>query len=122
MLRKLHKQQSCAVWSFEQEACEERHNLKMPRGITTNTREQFVVADSNTCEIKVFDSKGKFLSHFPILCDKESVLRVQSVATDRNDKMYVLVDSEPANTVYVFSHMQANLTSFSLKKDLEAAH
>lgn len=118
ILRKLHKQQCCAVWSFGQEASEEGHNLKIPQGITTNTRKQFVVADNSNCEIKVFDSKGKFLSHFPILSDKDAALRVRSVATDRNDKMYILVDSEPANTVYVFSHMQANLNSFSLKKRL----
>lgn len=116
MLRKLHKQQSCAVWSFGQEASEEGHNLKIPQGITTNTREQFVVADNSNCEIKVFDSKGKFLSHFPILSDKDSVLRVQSIATDLNGRMYILVDSEAANTVYVFSDTQANLNGFSLKK------
>ena len=110
-MRKLRKQQSCAVWSFGQE---EGHKLTIPQSIAANTRGQFVVADNINCEIQMFDSKGKSLSHFPLRDndDKDAVVRVRSVATDRNDRIYILVDSRPANTVYVFSDTQAYRNRF----------
>lgn len=105
------------MWSFGQE---EGHKLKIPKSIATNTRGQFVVADNMNCEIQVFDSKVKFLSHFPLFGndDKDALARVRSVATDLNDRMYILVDSRPANTVYVFSDTQACRNRFSLKERL----
>ena len=117
MMRKLHKQQSCALWSFGQE---EGHRLTSPQSIAATTRGQFVVADNLNCELKVYDSKGKCLSHFPLLGndDKEAVVGVRSVATDQNDRMYILVDSRPANTVYVLSDTQTNRNCFSLEERL----
>ena len=53
MMRKLHKQQSCALWSFGQE---EDHKLKGPQSIAANTRGQLILADSVNCELKVYDS------------------------------------------------------------------
>lgn len=117
VMRKLHKQQSGALWSFGQE---EGHELKGPQSIAANTRGQLVVTDNMNCELKVYDSKGKCLSHCPLLGndDKAAVVRVRSVATDQNDRMYILVDSRPANTVYVLSDTQTNRNCFSLEERL----
>lgn len=118
MMRKLHKQQSCALWSFGQE---EGHKLKGPQSIAANTRGQFVIADNINCEFKVYDSKGKCLSHCSPLSNDDkaaSVVKVRSVVTDQNDRIYILVDSRPANTVYVFSDTQTNRNCFSLEQRL----
>lgn len=81
--RKLHKQQSCALWSFGQE---ESHKLKSPQSIATNTQGQFVVADNMNCELKVYDNKGRCLRNIPLLGNDEeaAVVRFRSVATDQN--------------------------------------
>ena len=116
-MRKLHKQQSCALWTFGQE---EGQKLKGPQSIAANTRGQFVVADNMNCELKVYDSKGKFLSYRSTLSnnDKAAVVKVRSVATDKNDRIYILVDSRPANTVYVFNDTQTTRNRFSLEERL----
>ena len=58
------------------------------------------------------------MSHFPLLGndDKGAVARARIVATDQNDGMYNLVDSRPANTVYVFSDTQTNRPCCSLEE------
>ena len=119
MIRKLHKKQSCVLWSFGQE---EGLKLKGPLSIAANTREQFVVADKINCELKVYDNKGTCLSHWSPLSKNDkaaSVVKVRSVATDQNDRIYILVDSRPANTVYVFSDTQTNRNCCSLEKRLK---
>lgn len=117
LMRKLHKQQSCALWSFGQE---ESHELKSPQSIAANSQGHFVVADNMNCELKVYDNKGRCLRNIPLLGNDEEaiVVKVRSVATDQNDRMYILVDSRPANTVYVFSDTQTNINCFSLEERL----
>ena len=115
--RKLHKQQSCALWSFGQE---ESHKLKSPQSIAANTQGQFVVADNMYCELKVYDNKGRCLRNIPLLDndEEEAVVRFRSVATDQNDRMYILVDSRPVNTVYVLSDTTTYINCFSLEERL----
>jgi len=120
MMRKLHKQQFCALWSFGQE---QGHNLKSPQSIAANKRGQFVLADMNG-ELKVYDSKGEYLSHCLLFRNDDNcnaaVVRVRSVATDQNDRMYILVDTRPANTVYLLSDTKnlCNRKCFSLEERL----
>jgi len=118
MMRKLNKHQFCALWSFGQE---EGHKLKSPQSIAANKQGQFVLADNMNGELNVYDSKGECLSHSLLLRNDDTeaaVVRVRSVATDQNDRMYILVDSRPANTVYVLSDTQTNSTCFSLEDRL----
>lgn len=86
-------------WSFGQEGKQE-HRLKSVRGIATNTKGQFIIADDKY--VKVFDSSGKLLNSFSPPDDG----LIQDVTTDRDDNMYVLKEVEDegrgGGDVYVF--------------------
>ena len=92
----LHKvnMEHCFVspWSFGHEGDEE-HKLKFPRGIATNHREQFLIADNGDKTVKVFDSYGKFDFRFdPQTDDADTKLDILDVATaGEDDKIYLLV-------------------------------
>ena len=86
---------SCVPWSFGQEG-EEEHKLKNPRGIATNHRGQFLIADNGDKTVKVFDSNGKFDFRFnPQTDDADTELYILDVATaDEDDRIYLLVRLE----------------------------
>ena len=92
----LHKvnMEHCFVspWSFGHEG-EEEHKLKWPRGIATNHRGQFLIADDGDKTVKVFDSNGKFDFRFnPQTDDADTKLDILDVATAGEDDMiYLLV-------------------------------
>ena len=83
---------SCVPWSFGQEG-EEEHKLKNPRGIATNHRGQFLIADNGDKTVKVFDSNGKFDFRFnPQTDDADTELHILDVATaGEDDRIYLLV-------------------------------
>ena len=92
----LHKvsMEHCWVtpWSFGQEG-EEEHKLKEPRGIATNHRGQFLIADDKDKTVKVFDSNGKFDLRFnPQTDDAYTKLYILDVATAGEDvELYLLI-------------------------------
>lgn len=82
----------CLTWLFGQEG-EEEHKLKFAWGITSNTRGDFIVADSVDRNVKVFDGSGRFLhSLYPFADDLQSddEYEVWNVTSDGNDDLYVL--------------------------------
>ncbi|CAH3177440.1 unnamed protein product [Porites evermanni] len=84
----------CLLWSFGQEG-EEKHKLKDPRGIATNTKGQFLIADDGDETVKVFDSNGKFDFRFYPQTDGFYIilLEICDVATaGEDDKIYLLVN------------------------------
>ena len=93
ILTKQGKEHCCVTpWSFGQEG-EEEHKLKNPRGIATNHRGQFLIADNGDKTVKVFDSNGKFDFRFnPQTDDADTKLDIWDVATaGEDDKIYLLV-------------------------------
>ena len=91
-LKKQGNEHCCLLWSFGQEG-EEKHKLKYPTGIATNTKGQFLVADIGDETMKVFDSNGKFdFSFNPQNDDADTELRIWDVATaGEDDQFYLLV-------------------------------
>ena len=95
----LHKvnMEHCFVspWSFGHEGDEE-HKLKNPRGIATNHRGQFLIADNGDKTVKVFDSNGKFDFRFdPQTDNADTKLVILDVATaGEDDRIYLLVRLE----------------------------
>ena len=86
-------------WAFGQEG-EEKHKLKDPWGIATNSEGQFAIADNEDKTVKVFDSSGKFLVHFnPQTDGADKVLCIHNVATDVNNNIYVLVKLRKAGVL-----------------------
>ena len=86
----------CCVtpWSLGQERDGEQM-LKKPVAIATNSRGQFIVADLGESNVKVFDTKGKFMDLFMIFLPsdgKSQVLRIFDVASDMHDSFYVPVE------------------------------
>ena len=94
-LKKQGNEHCCLLWSFGQEGGE-KHKLKNPRGIATNTKGQFLVADNGDKTVKVFDSNGKFDFRFnPQTDDADTKLHTLDVATaGEDDKIYLLVGLE----------------------------
>ena len=93
LLTKQGKEHCCVTpWSFGQDGDEE-HKLKDPRGIATNHRGQFLIADDGDKTVKVFDSNGKFDFRFnPQTDDADTELDILDVATaGEDDKIYLLV-------------------------------
>ena len=86
----------CCVtpWSFGQEG-EEKHKLNEPRGIATNSVEQFIVADQRGKYVKVFDGSGKAVApRFKLPIDgffTYRYLELFDATTDMNGNLYVLV-------------------------------
>ena len=90
VLRQQGMEHCYVPWSFGQEG-EEKHKLRLPYGITTNSSGQFIVGDIN--EIKMFDPTGQFIKHFSLPNDDvETKLDIYDVATDNKDNIYVLVE------------------------------
>ena len=91
-LKKQGNEHCCLLWSFGHEG-EEKHKLKNPRGIATNTKGQFLVADNRDKTVQVFDSNGKFGFRFnPQTDDADTKLHILDVATaGEDDKIYLLV-------------------------------
>ena len=93
VLKKQGMEHCCVKpWSFGQEG-EEEHKLKWPRGIATNHRGQFLIADDGDKTVKVFDSNGKFDLRFnPQTDDADTKLNILDVATaGEDDKIHLLV-------------------------------
>lgn len=91
ILRKLDMKHYGLQWSFGQEE-EEKHTLKEPWGMATNTRGDFIVADAKDRSVKVFCSGGKFLYSFcPVTDERSTDVFIYDVATDRYNNIYVLV-------------------------------
>ena len=92
-LKKQGNEHCCLLWSFCHEG-EEKHKLKYPLGIATNTKGQFLVADDGDKTVKVFDSNGKFDFKFnPQTDDADTNLYIWDVATAGEDDMiYLLVE------------------------------
>ena len=96
ILTKQGKEHCCVTpWSFGQE-CDEEHKLKVPRGIATNTKGQYLIADDWDKTVKVFDSNGKFEFRFnPQTDDADTELDILDVATaGEDDRIYLLVRLE----------------------------
>ena len=108
VLRKQGMEHCCVLWSFGQEG-EKEHKLKDPTGIATNSSGQFIVADYWDRNVKVFDSRGKFVKHFSLPTDDVNTeLYIINVATDMNDNIFVLAGLKESGTeisycVYTFS-------------------
>ena len=92
VLHKVKMEHCSLLWSFGQQG-EEEHKLKNPRGIATNHRGQFLIADNGDKTVKVFDSNGKFDFRFnPQTDDADTELDILDVATaGEDDKIYLLV-------------------------------
>ena len=93
ILTKQGKEHCCVTpWSFGQE-CDEEHKLKVPRGIATNTKGQYLIADNWDKTVKVFDSNGKFDFKFnPQTADADTKLDILDVATaGEDDWIYLMV-------------------------------
>ena len=108
-------------WSIGQEG-EEEHKLKNPRGIATNSSGQFIVADYGDRNVKVFDSRGKFVKHFSLPTDDVNTkLDILDVATDMNDNIYVVArlgkpGTEISGWVYKLSKTAELHHKFLLRK------
>ena len=91
-LTKQGNEHCCLLQSFGQEG-EEEHKLKEPRGIATNAKGEFLIADDWDQTVKVFDSNGKFDFRFnPQTDDAVTKLVILDVATAGEDhKIYLLV-------------------------------
>ena len=104
VLKKQGMEHCCVKpWSFGQEG-EEEHKLKWPRGIATNHRGQFLIADLKT--VKVFDSNGKFDFRFNPQTDDADTLHIWDVATaGEDDKIHILLQLKKRmeNEVQVFN-------------------
>ena len=93
VLKKQGMEHCCVKpWSFGQEG-EEEHKLKWPRGIATNHRGQFLIADDGDKTVKVFDSNGKLDFRFnPQTDDADTKLDILDVPTaGEDDRIYLLV-------------------------------
>ena len=94
VLHKVNMEHCCLQWSFGQEGKEE-HKLKWPRGIATNIKGQFLIADYLDDTVKVFDSNGKFDFGFnPQTDDTDTKLSILDAAAGEDEKMYLLVTLE----------------------------
>ena len=95
VLQKVNMEHCCLLWLFGREG-EEEHKLKWLTGIATNTKGQFLIADSGDKTVKMFDSNGNFDFRFnPQTGDADTKLDILDVATaDEDDKIYLLVGLE----------------------------
>ena len=113
-LHEVNMEHCFLMWSFGQEG-EKEHRPRGPKGIATNKRDDFIVADIFNRNVKVFNTSGKFLYslHLPTgLLDPVTVFQPIIVATDGKDNVYVLAMEISSRTewigVYVFDQ-HANL-------------
>ena len=118
VLHKVNMEHCSLLWSFGQEG-EEEHKLKDPRGIATNHRGQFLIADNGDKTVKVFDSNGKFDFRFnPQTDDTDTKLDILDVATAGEDDMiYLLVRRwKPGAEVQVFNKTADLQQKFPLRR------
>ena len=99
ILGKQGMENCCVSWILGHDGVEV-HGLNNPRGITTNSSGQYIVA-YNDLTIKVFNNNGNFVRRFripPLIDDSGKVLLIKTwsfpLATDTNDNIYVLVSEE----------------------------
>ena len=124
VLRK-HNMEHCfiAPWSFGQEGVEE--HIRDPSGMAMNSKGQFIIAESDDSEVKVFDRGGRFVDYFslPVHNVDQVLFRVFDVALDLNDNLYVLVklckrnDTRFEFVVYVFNNHGEVHHQFPVKGD-----
>ena len=96
VLHKVSMEHCCLLWSFKQEGKKE-HKLKRPRGIATNIKGQFLIADYSDETVKVFDSNGKFDFRFSSQTyGTDTGLPILDVAASEDQKIYLLVALEKA--------------------------
>ena len=120
-LREVDFAHACVPWSFGQEG-EEQHMIGKPHlGFATNSHGQFVLADYGDGNVKIFDCNGKYqCAFYPISENGTPNLKyVYDVATDLNDKIYVLAAKGLGHIgygVHVFSNMAEPLYKFPLQK------
>ena len=89
--------QHCCVridWSFGDNG-ERGHRLRNPNRIANNTLGEFLVVDDHE-RIKVFDSRGEFIYQINPRVDHS--VRIYDVATDVNNKTYILVGPSESGT------------------------
>ena len=105
-LKKQGNEHCCLLWSFCQEG-EEKHKLKWPFGIATNTK-QFLVADDGDKTVKVFDSNGKIDFRFnPQTDDADTMLLMLDVAiADEDDQICLLVGLKKPGAEVLESEVQ----------------
>jgi len=83
--------------TFGQEGAEE-HKHTTVGGITTNSKEQFIIGDNSggSPNIKVFDINGRFLYSLSLFCftanESTHVCEIKDVASDQDDSIYVLTE------------------------------
>ena len=78
------------IRTFGQQDEEAENRLKRPRGIATNSEDEYLVVDRN--DTKVFDSSGKYLySLSGLLGDHKFQYHTFDIDTDQNGKVYLLV-------------------------------
>ena len=117
VLHKVNMEHCCFLWSFGQEGDEK---LKVPCGIATNTKGQFLVADCGT--LMVFDSNGKFNFRFNAQTDDiDTQLRILDVAAGEDEKIYLLVEREkPRSLSGAASFMSAEFVTDHVTKKRSA--
>ena len=101
---------------------EKDNQLKIPQGIAADSQGRIIVGDEWDCNVKVYDSFGKFQYSFP--CppsgDPNIVSSIADIATDDSDNAYILIEVEKSTMayyqVYAFTK-QAVLQCFSLKEE-----
>ena len=124
-LRKVGMEHYCIQRSFCQEG-EEELKLKIPQGITTNARGEFLIADNGDKTVKVFSSSGSYCHSFHLQTDDTIQLDIRDVAADVENNTYVLVRLKKCGTeqrdeyereVWVFQDGSAELQrKFAVRK------
>ena len=119
------KEHCYVPWSIGQGG-EEKHKLKKPGGIATNSIDQFIVADWEDEDVKVFDSSGKFMARFSIPTYLAPfAFFALDATTDMNDNIYVpvgcmkycaLIGNFTFNFVYKFTYTGDLQHKFPLRK------
>ena len=112
-LRKQEMGHLCLAWSFGQNGETEDQTLQSAKSIATNSFGQFLVVDGEC--IILFDAYGKFVKSFTPSAEN-SFNQLTAMATDLDDKMYVLFDSlddqRPSASVCVFNQSTRFKRSF----------
>ena len=106
---------SSVTWSFGQEGEEKHKRLESAVIIATNTLGQFFVVERwNVDCIKVFDPTGTFLHSFGFPTEDRDLRRkrVNAVATDGDDNIYVLVNGEIDRTAICVTYVFNKQASF----------
>lgn len=96
-LRKVGMEHCCIQRSFCQEG-EEELKWKIPQGITTNARGEFLIADNEDKTVKVFSSSGSYCHSFHLQTDDTIQLDIRDVAADVENNTYVLVRLKKCGT------------------------